>query len=1441
MSSHRFARVLFRLLVLVMGCALLVGGGLVFHKYRRQAAAHNALVTGKAAYEAREYTRAAVNLGRYLTVCPRDTEILLLYADSQLRRRPRPPGSIQQALNAWESVLREQPGNHTAAERLLELYAATESKTEVERIARAWMNAPGIDPASRTKARLWLIPALLAQQKLDEADRAVHEWLAQSPRDPAALRAQAHVLAARKQPDEAVAVLATAAEAQPDDVATVSQLAFLLLEHKKDQAAAEKLLNDVVEKCPRSLEARLARAGFLLQIILADRRPAPDLRTRAVQDLESAHDLAGGDVNVLMNLASMLSQVGLVDKAVSVLSRAESLAPTITSLYVQHGRLVLEAEDAASAAATASRALAAPLGEQRMDVLPTVAELYILEGQPGRARKTIDDLRAAEPEPEVLLYLEAALDLLEGRSSKGIAKLLEVVHRDPKHIQAHLRLGRALAEAGDPRRAAQALHTCIQLKRAAGRLNTASAIQLELAQLYARFGHWDEARATAGNTDLRLADPGFADQVQLVRTELECQVARRQGQAGMATLEKCQGAVEDMIRQAPDPLAWKLLEARLKGWRAKLEEAETILNAIKAEAGDHKIELARIDLYADAGRFEQAAAVCQSLIESADGTDGLSLKLRLAELHAAAGDLEKACKLLESLAGQSPRAAQSSVRIALARLLVRNQQPERAHDVLVQVINDDSENLAACLFLLDLLPAEGTRPSRQDIVDRLRQIEGEKGPNARYWQALVWLEREDWAGRRNEIESLLTQCLAEGPAWEAPAVALGGLYEKAGEHDKALAAYGRFLTINPGSLAVAHRLLPLAQRTQQWEDMDRALRSLPADEPSLEPYRLTLALARGQIDRAGSMLEERIKTDPRDFASRLQLALLNLQSDNLPEAERLVAEAMRIAPHAPEVFIARARLHVRKGEHDQALRLCNEALAGEPQPDLLQLRSRVHEIRGDREAAAKDLRNMAEMEGLAERGFLALGQFHVRQGQPDLALASWREGLAAVPGSVPLRMQLAGMLLADSDEPRRTEGLRILEDLLVERPGDIALLLMRAEHLARTRPGEGEKALEEIIRKYPNSAEAYRGAAQVAISRGRLDRARELAEKGLNANPRDVELLLLRSQILLEKSPQLAVVSARQAMEIQPTNEKAAIGLADALAKSGDIKRAVELLEQFLQKSEAGPGRAVNLALARLHIQNSNFQAADALIRQFERHSPESSAAAQTWILWHEAQAHWGAIAELANECQKKSSADIQTLRAAARALVSSGQPAYQEKGISLLRDIAQQRPEDAAGYLELGAACYAAGKLVETIYAYEQALKIDPGNVGILNDLAWILCEDLKDPHAAIEWGQKALSAAPEDPHVLDTWGVLQFRLGRFQESREALQKCIAQETVSPATKASASFHLGRTLAKLDLRASRNCLEELFRNLDLERQLSDAARQEARSLLAQLSATNQP
>src|SRR5690606_8940725 len=130
-----------RLLIIVVATGVAGVGIFALHKHRKKAATAAALEQGLAAYESRQYTQAAINLGKYLTVDSQNIDVLLKYAESQLHRRPQSRGSSQQAVSALETINRIQPGQSKACDLLTQIYFAAEDLDNAERIINTWHQA----------------------------------------------------------------------------------------------------------------------------------------------------------------------------------------------------------------------------------------------------------------------------------------------------------------------------------------------------------------------------------------------------------------------------------------------------------------------------------------------------------------------------------------------------------------------------------------------------------------------------------------------------------------------------------------------------------------------------------------------------------------------------------------------------------------------------------------------------------------------------------------------------------------------------------------------------------------------------------------------------------------------------------------------------------------------------------------------------------------------------------------------------------------------------------------------------------------------------------------------------------------------------------------------------------------------------------------------------
>ena len=75
---------------------------------------------------------------------------------------------------------------------------------------------------------------------------------------------------------------------------------------------------------------------------------------------------------------------------------------------------------------------------------------------------------------------------------------------------------------------------------------------------------------------------------------------------------------------------------------------------------------------------------------------------------------------------------------------------------------------------------------------------------------------------------------------------------------------------------------------------------------------------------------------------------------------------------------------------------------------------------------------------------------------------------------------------------------------------------------------------------------------------------------------------------------------------------------------------------------------------------------------------------------------------------------------------------------------------------------------------AYERVLGLEPSNLVTLNNIAYLLADELKDPAAALPYAERAAGLDSSNPQVLDTLGWVQYKVGQLEDASSTLEESV-------------------------------------------------------------------
>ncbi len=354
-----------------------------------------------------------------------------------------------------------------------------------------------------------------------------------------------------------------------------------------------------------------------------------------------------------------------------------------------------------------------------------------------------------------------------------------------------------------------------------------------------------------------------------------------------------------------------------------------------------------------------------------------------------------------------------------------------------------------------------------------------------------------------------------------------------------------------------------------------------------------------------------------------------------------------------------------------------------------------------------------------------------------------------------------------------------------------ALLITRKRSFKSGIESLGRPALEKLLavyramaERYPDTPEPRSSAVDILLALGRRDEALEEAKQAHERDP-DHSGYLLRYCLLLQQEGrgEEARQLLSQANSADPNIAVATGAIEMGLGDAGDLGRVETVARQTAEMDVRDGWTRLTLASVLL-AEKKTDEAVTACLQAVATEPGDPF------------------------------------LRGEAAALLSEAD--RYDEAIRQAREGVRLDPNDFRHHMHLANAYDMAKRPDEAIAAYEEALRLAPDNSLVCNNFAYTLAQADQQLDRALELALKANQLRPDDEAYVDTLGWAYYKLGRYEEAAQWLQRAADM----PIQYGETFYHLGMTLYQLGRAEEALAAFEKAVQLDPEMEESEHARQ---------------
>ena len=280
------------------------------------------------------------------------------------------------------------------------------------------------------------------------------------------------------------------------------------------------------------------------------------------------------------------------------------------------------------------------------------------------------------------------------------------------------------------------------------------------------------------------------------------------------------------------------------------------------------------------------------------------------------------------------------------------------------------------------------------------------------------------------------------------------------------------------------------------------------------------------------------------------------------------------------------------------------------------------------------------------------------------------------------------------------------------------------------------------------------------------------------------------------------------------------------------------MTEQLSIRKDETEIKKCNLALTIALYKNGEKAEAEKKLDLLSSTYPDDNMIVLTHAELLAADKQWSDIRTITANWFKQRPADTQTPINIAEKLLADRQDAMAiQTSEDILKMVINKVPGDIGALQGLAIIMQMTDRKQEAVRLNQQVLELDSENVIVMNNLAWMLSEDFGKYQEAFNLVQKGLDLAPGYTDMIDTRGVVNYRMGNFNEAILDFERCTGMYPSGTPSLVSSYFHLGKAFA--GVKKTDKAIKSLRTSLDMGKRiggLSPDDSAEARNLIEALS-----